>query len=181
MFAAGKDENLNMLPPRPAPERLAPVYGQAPYFSAISSTADGAYSSLDLYAGLHIRTIKLIWDILIVTSILQPSTGVSSLSSSAVFPDQDSVDDYLEIGGSTCGDPANEGRLIVMVASTEGASQNNSSRYPTIEMSDASNARTPNDEMIQNLNLDFNVIRLQTIMESILWMAPEGSPLVALA
>jgi hypothetical protein len=34
--------------------------------------------------------------------------------------------------------------------------------------------------MIQNLNLDFNAIRLQTIMESIQWMAPEGSPLVAL-
>jgi hypothetical protein len=39
----------------------------------------------------------------------------------------------------------------------------------------------PNDEMIRNLNLDFNVVRLQTIMESIHHMAPEGSPLVALA
>jgi hypothetical protein len=35
--------------------------------------------------------------------------------------------------------------------------------------------------MIQNLNPDFNVIRLQTIMESIQWMAPKGSPFVALA
>jgi hypothetical protein len=35
--------------------------------------------------------------------------------------------------------------------------------------------------MIQNLNLDFNTIRLQTIIESIQWMTPEGSPLVALA
>jgi hypothetical protein len=35
--------------------------------------------------------------------------------------------------------------------------------------------------MIQNLNLDVNVVRLQTIMESIQCMAPEGSPLVALA
>jgi hypothetical protein len=173
MFATGKDKNLKMLPPRPAPERLVPVYGQAPCFQAISSTAHGACSGLDPYATLHIRTVKLIRDILIVTSILQPSTGVSSLSSSAASPDQDSVDDYPEIGGSTCGDPADEGRLIVMVASTGGPSQNSSSRYPTIEMSNA--------EMIQNLNLDFNVIRLQTIMESILWMAPEGSLLVALA
>jgi hypothetical protein len=35
--------------------------------------------------------------------------------------------------------------------------------------------------MIQNLNLDFNVVRLQTIMDSIQWMAHEGSPIVALA
>jgi hypothetical protein len=35
--------------------------------------------------------------------------------------------------------------------------------------------------MIQNLNLDFNAMQLQTIMESIQRMALEGSPLVALA
>jgi hypothetical protein len=35
--------------------------------------------------------------------------------------------------------------------------------------------------MIQNLNSDFNAMQLQTIMESIQRMAPEGSPLVALA
>jgi hypothetical protein len=35
--------------------------------------------------------------------------------------------------------------------------------------------------MIQNLNPEFNVVRLQTIMETIQRMAPEGSPLVALA
>jgi hypothetical protein len=35
--------------------------------------------------------------------------------------------------------------------------------------------------MIQNLNLDFNTIRLQTIIESIQRMTPKGSPLVALA
>jgi hypothetical protein len=35
--------------------------------------------------------------------------------------------------------------------------------------------------MIQNMNPNFNAIRLQTIMESIQQMAPEGSPLVALA
>jgi hypothetical protein len=35
--------------------------------------------------------------------------------------------------------------------------------------------------MIQNLNPDFNAMWLQTIMESIQRMAPEGSPLVALA
>jgi hypothetical protein len=35
--------------------------------------------------------------------------------------------------------------------------------------------------MIQNLNPDFNVVWLQTIMESIPRMELEGSPLVALA
>jgi hypothetical protein len=35
--------------------------------------------------------------------------------------------------------------------------------------------------MIQNLNLNFNAMQLQTIMESIQRMAPEGSPLIPLA
>jgi hypothetical protein len=35
--------------------------------------------------------------------------------------------------------------------------------------------------MIWNLNMDFNAIQLQTIMESIQRMAPEGSPFVVLA
>jgi hypothetical protein len=177
-FAAGEDRNLKMLPPGPAPESLVPVYGQAPCFSAISSTTGGACSGLDPYAGLPIHTVKLVQGIPIVTSILQLPTGASSSSSSATSPDQDSADDYAEMGESTCGDPAEEGRLIVMVAPTRGLSQNSSSRYPTIRRSEASDARTPNDGMI--LNLDFSAIRLQTIMESIQRMAPEGSPLVAL-
>jgi hypothetical protein len=35
--------------------------------------------------------------------------------------------------------------------------------------------------LVRNLNTDFNVVRLQTIMESIQCMAPEGSPLLFLA
>jgi hypothetical protein len=35
--------------------------------------------------------------------------------------------------------------------------------------------------MVQDLNPDFNTVRLQTIMELIQHMAPEGSPMVALA
>jgi hypothetical protein len=114
-------------------------------------------------------------------SILQPSVGASGSSSSSAFPDQDLADDYPEIGGSTCGDPTEEGRLIIMVALAGGPSQNSSSRYPTIGKLEAFDARTLNDGMIQNLNPDFNTIRLKTIMESIQRMAPEGSPLVALA
>jgi hypothetical protein len=74
-----------------------------------------------------------------------------------------------------------EGRLIVMVAPVGGPSHDNSSRYPTIGRSEVFDARTPNNRMIQNLNLDFNAILLLTIMESIQRMTPEGSPLVALA
>jgi hypothetical protein len=96
-------------------------------------------------------------------------------------PDQDSSDDYLEIRISACGDSVGEGRLIFMVAPNVDPSYNSSSRYPTIMRSEASDARTPNEGMIQNLNSDFNDIRLQTIMESIQRMAPEGSPLIALA
>jgi hypothetical protein len=68
-----------------------------------------------------------------------------------------------------------------MVALSRAPSHNSSSRYPTIGRSEASDARTSNDEMIQYLNTDFNTIRLQTIIESIQHMAPDGSPLVALA
>jgi hypothetical protein len=84
-------------------------------------------------------------------------------------------------GGSTCEDPTEEGHHIVMVAPTGGPSQHSSSRYPTIERLEASDARTPNDRMIQNLNPDFNAIRLEMIMESIQRMTPKGSPLVTLA
>jgi hypothetical protein len=39
----------------------------------------------------------------------------------------------------------------------------------------------PDDRLVWNLNLDFNMVRLQTIMESIQCMVPEGSPHIALA
>jgi hypothetical protein len=74
-------------------------------------------------------------------------------------PDQDLADDYPEIGESTCGDPAEEGCLIVMVGSAGGPSQNSSSRYPIIGRSEVSDAQTSNDEIFWNLNPDFNVIR----------------------
>jgi hypothetical protein len=126
-FVAGEDRNLKMLPLGSAPERLAPVYGQTLYFLAISSTTGGACSSLDPYTGLHIHTVKLVRGTPIMTSNLQPTAGASSSSSSAASPEQDSGDDYPEIGGSTCGDSTEEGRLIVMVAPAGGPSQNSSS------------------------------------------------------
>jgi hypothetical protein len=68
-----------------------------------------------------------------------------------------------------------------MVAPVGVPSQNSSIRYPTIGRSEASDAQTPSDRLAQNLNPDFNVVRLQTIMELIQRMTPEGSPLLALA
>jgi hypothetical protein len=68
-----------------------------------------------------------------------------------------------------------------MVAPAGEPSHNNSNIYHTIGRSEASDARTPNAGMIQNLSPDLNVMRLQTIMESIQLMASEGSPHVALA
>jgi hypothetical protein len=53
-----------------------------------------------------------------------------------------------------------EGRIIVMVALVGGPSQNSSSRYPIISRSKEFDVRKSNDEMIQNLNPDFNTIRL---------------------
>jgi hypothetical protein len=99
--------------------------------------------------------------------IFQPSARTSSSISSGASPDRDSTDDYPEIKGSICWNLAEEGRLIIMVA--------------MIDRSKMSDARTPKDRMIRNLNPDFNVVRLQIIMETIQHMAPEGSPLDALA
>jgi hypothetical protein len=181
MFAAGEDGDLKMLPPGPALEHLASADGQAPWSLTTSSTSGGAYSGLDPFEGLYICTTKIVRGIPVVMSTLRPLAGASSLSPLAVSPDQDSADDYLEIRISACKDSIGEGRLIFMVAPNRDPSHNSSSRYPTIGRSEVSDARMSNDGMIQNLNPDFNIIQLQTIMESIQRMAPEGSPLVALA
>jgi hypothetical protein len=125
---------------------------------AISSTSDGNCSGLDPYAGSYICIAKLIQGIPIMASTLQPLDEASSSSSSAASPDQDSADDYPEIGGSTCWNSVEVGRLIIKVALTGAQSNNSSSRYPTIGRSEASDAQTPNNGMIWNLNPDFNVI-----------------------
>jgi hypothetical protein len=68
-----------------------------------------------------------------------------------------------------------------MAAPAGAPSHNSSSKYPTIVRSEALDALTSNDGMIRNLNPDFNVVRLQTIIESIQCMAPEGCPPITLA
>jgi hypothetical protein len=59
--------------------------------------------------------------------------------------------------------------------------RNNSSRYPTIGRSEASDAQTPSVGLIQNLNLEFYAIRVPAIMDTIQRMAPDGSPLTLLS
>jgi hypothetical protein len=102
------------------------------------------------------------------------------LSSRATL-DRDSIEDYPEIRGSGYLNPAIETRCISMVGPARVNSQNSSNKYPTIRGSKTCDARTPSNRVIRNLNLDFNILRLQTIMESIQWMVLQDSPLVALA
>jgi hypothetical protein len=181
MFAVGEDGELRMLPPGLAPERRVPADGQVPWSLTTSTTSGGACSDLDPFAGLYIRTAKFVRGIPVMTSTLRILARASSLSSLAASPDQDSFNDYPEIGVSARGDSVGEGRLIFMVASNRDPSHNSFNRYPTIMRSEVSDVRTPNDGMIQNLNPDFNAIQLQTIMEFIQRMTPECSPLIALA
>jgi hypothetical protein len=171
-FTVGDDGHLKMLPPGLAPEH--PI-------SAFLFTSGSACSGLDHFAGLYIRTAKLVWGILIITSTLRPFTGAPSSSSSASSPSRDSSDDYLEIRASTCRNSAEDNRLILMVTPNGDRSRNSSSGYPTIGRSETSDAQTPSAGLVQNLNLDFNAIRVQAIMEIIQRMAPDGSPLALLA
>jgi hypothetical protein len=76
-FITGEDGDLKILPPGTASEHPAPAH---------SSTLGGTYSDLDPFAGLYIRTAKLVRGILIVTSTLRSFVRVSSSSSSASSP-----------------------------------------------------------------------------------------------
>jgi hypothetical protein len=171
-FAIGEDGDLKMLPPGPAPKHPTP---------APSSTSSGACSGLDPFAGLYIYTAKLVRGILIMTSTLWPFIEASSSSSSASSPDRDSSDNYPQIGASTCKNSVEGGRLILMVAPNGDRSYNSSSGYLAIRGSEASDAQTPIVGLVQNLNLNFNAVRVQAIMETIQRTAPNGSPLAFLA
>jgi hypothetical protein len=159
-----------MLPPGEATDHTAPL-------SAPSETQ----ADSDFFDGPYIRTVKLVRGIPVVTTILRPCAGASSSSSSALSSDQGSSEDYPEIGVSTCGSSADISCLICMVAPNEDQPRHSSNGYPTIGRSEASDARTPSTGLIRNLNLNFNVVRVQAIMETIQRMAPDGSPLALLA
>jgi hypothetical protein len=159
-----------MLPPGEATEHTAP-----------SSASSGTLADSDFFDGLYICTVKLVRGIPAVTTILRPCAGASSSSSSALSSDQGSSEDYPEIGVSTCGSSADISHLICMVAPNEDQPCHSSGGYPTIGRSEASDARTPSTGLIRNLNLNFNAVRVQAIMETIQRMAPDGSPLALLA
>jgi hypothetical protein len=161
-----------MLPLGPAPKHLA---------LASSSASGGSCSGSDPCAGLYIRTTKLIRGILVMTSILRPLARASSSSSSASTPDLNSSDDYIEIRTSACGEPAEGDRLILMVALNGDQLRNSSSRYPTIERSEAFDARSLSGGLVWNLNLNFSTIQLQAIMKTIRRITPNGCPLATLA
>jgi hypothetical protein len=161
-----------MLPPGPVLEHPTP---------APSSASSSSYSGLDPFAGLYIHTAKLVPGIPIVMSTLRPFIGASSSSLSASSPGQDSSDDYPEIGASAYRNSVEDDRLILMVAPNGDWSRNSSSGYPTIRRSEASDTQTPSTGLARNLNPDFNVVRVQAIMETIQRMAPDGSPLALLA
>jgi hypothetical protein len=169
-FAAGEDGDLRMLPPGEATEHTAP-----------SSTSGETQADSDLFDGPYIRMVKLVRGIPIVTTILRPCAGASSSSSSALSSDQGSSEDYPEIGVSTYGSSTDISHLICMVVPNEDQLRHSSSGYPTIGMSEASDTQIPSTGLIQNLNPDFNVVRVQAIMETIQQMAPDGSPLALLA
>jgi hypothetical protein len=159
-----------MLPPGEATEHIAP-----------SSASSETQAESDLFNGPYIRTVKLIRGISVVTTILRPCVGAANSSPSALSSDQGSSKNYPEIEVSSCGSPADVSRLICMVAPNEYQPHHSSSGYPTIGRSEASDARTTSTGLIQNLNPDFNVVRVQAIMETIQRMAPDGSPLALLA
>jgi hypothetical protein len=60
MFAIGEDKNLELFNEGPTPKRLAPVYGQALYLPASSSTSGGACSDLNPYVEPYNRVAKTI-------------------------------------------------------------------------------------------------------------------------
>jgi hypothetical protein len=69
-----------------------------------------------------------------------------------------------------------------MVAPNGDRTRNGSSGYPNIGRSgETSDAQTLSAGLVQNLNSDFNAVRVQAIMETNQRMAPDGSPLALLA
>jgi hypothetical protein len=148
-FAAGEDRDLRMLPPGEAVEHIAP-----------SSVSSETQAGSDLFDGAYIRTVKLIRGIPVVTTILRPCAGAASSSPSALSSDQGSSENYPEIGVNTCESSASTSRLICMVAPNEDQPHHSSSGYPTIGRSEASDVRTPSTRLIQNMNPDFNAVRV---------------------
>jgi hypothetical protein len=125
-FTVSEDGDLKVLPLEDALEHLVLVHGPDPCSPANSSASNSAYLGSDPYAGLFLHTIKIAQGIPVMTSILQPSAGASSSSSSTASPGYDSTNDYLKIKGSTSWNYGKEGHMICMVVPNENPSCNSS-------------------------------------------------------
>jgi hypothetical protein len=146
MFATREDGNLELLTWGSALKHPVSVYGKTSYYPADLSTLGGVCSGLNPYAGPYYLTVMISWGFSIRATICQPSAGTTCSFTSGHPPDQDSTKDYPKIGGSCCWSPIVEGCLITMVDSAP--SKKSASKYPTIERSEASNARTPDDRLV---------------------------------
>jgi hypothetical protein len=103
-----EDGNLELLTPGPTPRHPMSVYEKAPYYPSDPSTSHRVYSGLNPYAGLYYLSAMTSRGRPIRKTILQSSAGASSSSSSEATPDQDSIEDYLEIRSSACWNPVIE-------------------------------------------------------------------------
>jgi hypothetical protein len=178
MFIVREDGNLELevwgLPPR----QWVPIYGGASRdptnpSSTTTSASDDICSGLNPYVGLYVLATMTLQRYLIGVPIFHPSAGTSSSTSSGASTNRDSIKDYLEIVSSIYWNPVVEARCITMVGLSRAPSHNSSTRYPTIRGSKASDARTPSNRVVRNLNSDFNDVQLQTIMESIQCLVPQ--------
>jgi hypothetical protein len=106
MFSIGEDRNLELLTRGPASKHHALVYGQPSYLPIDPSTSSRACSGLNSYAGPYYLSAVTPLGRPIGKTILQPPAGESSSSSSGATPNQESLIDYLEFGGSVCWNPA---------------------------------------------------------------------------
>jgi hypothetical protein len=138
MFTTGDDESLELLTQGLVPKHLASVYGISPYYLADPSTPGGACLGLNPHARPYYPSVMTSQGRSIRKTILQPLARASSSSSSRATPDRDSVEDYLEIGGSACWNHAIKARRINMVGPARA---------------------------ILRIAPDFSTVRLQTIME----------------
>jgi hypothetical protein len=164
MFATEENRNLELLTQGPVLRHPASIYEKASYYPVDSSTSGGACSGLNIYARPYYLSAMTSQGHPIEKTIIQYSAGAPSSSSLGATPDHNSLKDYPKIGASACWNSAIEACHISMVEPDRGNSQNSSNKYLTIGGSEASDAWTPNNNDVQNLNPDFNGVRLQTII-----------------
>jgi hypothetical protein len=95
-FATREDRGMMLLPPGPTLEHLT---------LASLSALGGSCSGLGPCACSYIRTVKIVRDISVVTSILRPLAGASNSSSSASTLIQIHLTTTLRLGPALAGNP----------------------------------------------------------------------------